>query len=279
MVNRRSKLDKFQTSLFFIFPWIFGFLCFFLGPLLASLCLSFTNYDGLNIPDFIGLTNYSRLLSDDSLYTSLRVTLSFAIMNLSLGTIVAIALAILLNQEDIKGSSFFRTLFYIPTIIPIVASSVTWIWLFKKIHTPSFLSDENLALPALVMISLWSLGNPMLIYLAGLKNIPTYLYESAEIDSASEWQKFWHITLPSLSPVILFNVVIGIIQVFQYFVPAYVMTSGGPKNATLFYSLYIYQKAFEDFEMGYASALAWVLFLIITGFTYLAFRVLPKSDH
>lgn len=279
MVNRRSKLDKFQTSLFFIFPWAFGFLCFFAGPLIASFCLSFTNYDGLNVPDFIGLENYFRLFGDENLYISLRVTLCFAIMSLSLGTVVSIALAVLLNQEKLKGSSFFRTLFYIPTIIPIMASSVTWIWIFKKIHTPSFLSDENLALPALVMISFWSLGNSMLIYLAGLKNIPTYLYESADIDSASEWQKFWHITLPSLSSVILFNVVIGIIQVFQYFVPAYVMTSGGPKNSTLFYSLYIYQKAFEDFEMGYASALAWVLFLIIIAFTYLAFKLLPQSEH
>ncbi len=271
------KNEASLSPLFFIFPWAFGFLCFFLGPLLASFFLSFTNYDGLNPAELIGLDNYLRLFSDESFYVSLKVTLCFAFMNLSLGTLVAIVLALLLNQEDIKASSFFRTLFYIPTIIPIVASSVTWIWIFKKIHVPSFLTDEHLALPALVMISLWSLGNPMLIYLAGMKNIPSYLYESADIDAASEWQKFWHITLPALRQVIIFNVVIGIIQVFQYFVPAYVMTSGGPKNATLFYSLYIYQKAFEDFEMGYASALAWVLFLIIIFFTYLAFRFLPQE--
>lgn len=285
MVNGRNtlrkcgSLNKLQASLFFIFPWAFGFLCFFAGPLLASFFLSFTNYDGLNIPDFIGLANYSRLINDENLYTSLQVTLLFAVITLSLSTIVAIFLALLLNQDNLKGSSLFKTLFYIPTIIPTVASSVTWIWILKKLHSPSFLSDENLALPTLMIISLWSLGNPMLIYLAGLKNIPTYLYESADIDSANEWQKFWHITLPALRPVILFNVVIGIIQVFQYFVPAYVMTSGGPKNATLFYSLYVYQKAFEDFEMGYASALAWVLFLIILLFTYLAFKFLPKSEH
>lgn len=273
------KTKNFQTSLFFIFPWAFGFLCFFAGPLLASFLLSFTNYDGLNMPDFIGLANYSRLIIDENLYTSLQVTLFFAVITLSLNTVVAILLALLLNQDNLKGNGLFKTLFYIPTVIPTVASSVTWIWILKKLHSPSFLSDENLALPTLIIISLWSLGNPMLIYLAGLKNIPTYLYESADIDSANEWQKFWHITLPALRPVILFNVVIGIIQVFQYFVPAYVMTSGGPKNATLFYSLYVYQKAFEDFEMGYASALAWVLFLIILLFTYLAFRFLPKSEH
>ena len=139
------------------------------------------------------------------------------------------------------------------------------------------LSDPKLALPALIIISMWSLGNPMIIYLAGLQNIPQALYEAADIDAANDVQKFFHITLPSLSPVVLFNLVIGTIQVFQYFVPAYVMTSGGPKNSTLFYSLYIYQKAFEDFQMGYASALAWVLFLIIMFFTWLAFRVVPRD--
>lgn len=270
-----KKLKDF-SFLPFIAPWLVGYLCLFLGPLLASFYLSFTNFDGLNLPENIGFENYTRLISDPSLYASLKVTFTFAFFNLAIGTCLAILFAILLNA-DIKGRSFFRTLLYIPTVVPLVASSVTWIWIFKKIHEPSMLSDPKLALPALIIISMWSLGNPMIIYLAGLQNIPQSLYEAADIDAASSFQKFWHITLPSLRPVILFNVVIGIIQVFQYFVPAYVMTSGGPKNSTLFYSLYIYQKAFEDFEMGYASALAWVLFLIIMIFTWLAFRLMPRG--
>ncbi|NQY79273.1 MAG: sugar ABC transporter permease [Candidatus Caenarcaniphilales bacterium] len=270
-----KKLKEF-SFLPFIAPWLIGYLCLFLGPLLASFYLSFTNFDGLNMPENIGFENYTRLISDPSLYASLKVTFTFAFFNLGIGTFLAILFALLLNT-DIKGRSIFRTLLYIPTVVPLVASSVTWIWIFKKLHEPSMLSDANLALPALIIISMWSLGNPMLIYLAGLQNIPQSLYEAADIDTASDLQKLWHITLPSLSPVILFNVVIGIIQVFQYFVPAYVMTSGGPKNSTLFYSLYIYQKAFEDFEMGYASALAWVLFLIILFFTWLAFRLVPRN--
>ncbi|MCH2227046.1 MAG: sugar ABC transporter permease [Candidatus Caenarcaniphilales bacterium] len=272
------SLNKSQTYSYipFIAPWLIGFLCLFLGPLLASFYLSFTNFDGLNNPDWINFANYKRLITDPNLLASLKVTFSFAFWNLVLGTSFAICMALLLKSVN-KASGIFRSLLYIPTVVPLVASSVTWIWIFKKLHEPSMLSDPKLALPALIIISMWSLGNPMIIYLAGLQNIPQALYEAADIDAASEWQKFWHISLPSLSPVILFNLVIGIIQVFQYFVPAYVMTSGGPKNSTLFYSLYIYQKAFEDFEMGYASALAWVLFLIILFFTWLAFRLVPRD--
>jgi multiple sugar transport system permease protein len=283
--------------LFFLLPWLIGLVFFLLGPILASCFLSFTEYDGLNAPVFIGLKNYAEiLLADTKLISSLQVTFLFAFISLPLCSLIALSLALLLNQK-ISGQGLYRVLLYLPTIVPIVASSVVWIWIFKSdagilnrvlefcfaclpgFKAPLWLADPNWALPALIIMSCWSVGNPMIIYLAGLQNIPVSLYESAEIDGASSLQKLWHITLPILSPTIFFNVVIGIIQVFQYFVPAYVMTSGGPQNSTMFYSLYIYQTAFDDFRMGYASALAWLLFIIVLTATGLVFRLSKKLVH
>lgn len=279
-------------AIYFLLPWLIGFIVFLLGPILASLFLGFSYFDGLNMPKFIGLGNYQEMVFDPMFLTSLKVTLVFAAITLPIGAILAIAVALLLNQK-LKGMSLFRTLIYIPTIVPIVASSVVWIWIFKGDETgllnillkaigiegPLWLSDPNTALPALIIMSFWSLGNPILIYLAGLQNIPESLYEAAELDGASSLSKLWHITLPLLSPTIFFNVIVGIIQVFQYFVPAYVMTSGGPQGATMFYSLYAYQTAFDDFRMGYASALAWLLFLIVLLATLFAFYTGKKYVH
>ena len=266
-----------------------------MGPILASLLLSFTRFDGLNKPEFIGFDNYSQMSTDPMFLSSLKVTLSFAVISLPLATLIAISIAVLLNQ-NIQGQSLYRALLYLPTVVPIVASSVIWTWVFKAddsgllnkllkiclqpfdLTPPMWLADPKWALPALIIMSFWSLGNPILIYLAGLQNIPDALYEAAEIDGAGSWQKLIHITIPLLSPTIFFNVIIGIINVFQYFVPAYVMTSGGPQGATMFYSLYTYQTAFDDFQMGYASALAWVLFLIVLTATLLAFWTSKKLD-
>jgi multiple sugar transport system permease protein len=279
----------------FLLPWLLGFFCFLLGPILASLLLSFTRFDGLNKPEFIGFDNYSQMSTDPMFLSSLKVTLSFAVISLPLATLIAISIAVLLNQ-NIQGQSLYRALLYLPTVVPIVASSVIWTWVFKAddsgllnkllkiclqpfdLTPPMWLADPKWALPALIIMSFWSLGNPILIYLAGLQNIPDALYEAAEIDGAGSWQKLIHITIPLLSPTIFFNVIIGIINVFQYFVPAYVMTSGGPQGATMFYSLYTYQTAFDDFQMGYASALAWVLFLIVLTATLLAFWTSKKLD-
>ena len=285
-----------NSAFFFLLPWSFGLIVFLLIPILASMFLSFTHFDGINTPVFTGLENYSRMFADPAFYTSLKVTLSFAFISLPLASILAITFAILLNQK-IRGQSFYRACLYLPTIIPIVASSVVWTWIFKGddsgilnqflsfmfswagFKPVLWLADAHYALPALIIMSFWSVGNPMIIYLAGLQNIPESFYEAAEIDGASDLQKLWHITLPMLSPTIFFNVVIGIIQVFQYFVPAFVMTSGGPQNATMFYSLYTYQTAFDDFQMGYASALAWVLFVIVLFFTAMAFYSSRKLVH
>lgn len=277
----------------FLLPWVIGFVAFLLGPILASLFLAFTKYDGLNLPNYIGLGNFQEMLSDPMFIGSLKVTLLFAFITLPCATVIAIAIALLLNLK-IRGMSFYRTCLYLPTVVPLVASSVVWIWIFKADETgllnnliknifhidgPLWLADPNWALPALIIMSFWSLGNPIIIYLAGLQNIPESLYEAAEIDGASSLAKLWHITLPMLSPTIFFNVTIGIIQVFQYFVPAYVMTSGGPQGSTMFYSLYAYQTAFEDFRMGYASGLAWVLFAIVLLFTLFAFKGAKKWVH
>lgn len=286
-----------SKALLFLAPWAIAFILFFFGPIVASLYLSFTNFDGLNPAQWLGLANFQEMLAHDPMFwSSLKVTLSFAVVALPLGTIFAIFVAILLNQR-ILGQSAYRSLIYLPTIIPIVASSVVWSWVFKADQTgllnnllmpvyklvgmpaPMWLADPHWALPALIIMSFWSLGNPIVIYLAGLQNIPESLYEAAEIDGAGSLAKLWHITLPMLSPTIFFNVTVGLIQVFQYFVPAYVMTSGGPQGATMFYSLYAYQVAFDDFRMGYASALAWVLFLLVLIATILSFRLSRELVH
>lgn len=201
-------------------------------------------------------------------------------------------LAVLLNQK-VRMLSFYRTCCYLPSIVPLVASSVVWLWIFRgdegglfnyflskiNITGPLWFSDPNWALIPLIIMSLWQIGNSVLIYLAGLQSIPETLYEAAQIDGATYSKSFFLITLPMLTPTIFFNLIIGIITVFQYFIPAYVMTSGGPQYATTFYSLYAYQNAFEDFRFGYASSMAWILFLIVVFFTILAFKGLGKKVY
>ena len=269
----------------FLFPWLLGLFVFLIGPIFASLYLSFTEYDILRKPLWIGLDNYKLLFLDPVFWQSLKITFTFAIITLPLSMVVSIALAVLLNQQ-VKGISFFRTCFYLPSIIPLVASSIVWLWIFRgdegglfnnflsklNISGPLWFSDPNWALTPLVIMSIWSVGNSVLIYLAGIQDIPEALYEAAEIDGANFWHKLFLITLPLLGPTIFFNLVIGIIYVFQYFVPAYVMTSGGPEYATTFYSLYAYQNAFEDFKLGYAASMAWILFIIVVLLTYFAFK-------
>ena len=281
------KKDFSAYSLVFIFllPWLIGFLVFLLLPILASFYFSFTDYDVLRKPVYIGFDNYTLLFSDPVFWKALRVTVTYALITLPLSVIVGITFAILLNQK-IRGISVYRTIFYLPSIVPLVASSIIWIWIFRgdeggllnnflsklNIPGPLWLNDPKWALIALIIMSLWSLGNSVLIYLAGLQDIPKTLYEAADIDGAGFFYKLFFITIPMLTPTIFFNLIIGIISTFQYFIPAYVMTSGGPEHATTFYSLYAYQNAFEDFKFGYASSMAWILFLIILLLTVLAFK-------
>jgi multiple sugar transport system permease protein len=266
----------------FLAPWLLHFLALDLYPFVASFYYSLTRYSVLNPPRFIGLDNYVELLTQDPLFgVALYNTLYYAFFALGLGTTLAIALALALNTK-IRGLSFYRTIYYLPSVTPAVAAAVLWIWVLDPqfgilntflywlgLPSPGWLADPAWAKPALILMSLWSIGGTVVIYLAGLQDIPAELIEAAALDGATAGQRLWHITLPLLTPVIFFNVVTGLIGALQYFTQAYVMTRGGPADATLFYALYLYESAFTYLKMGYASALAWILFLLIMGLTIL----------
>lgn len=269
-----------------ILPWIIGFIVFTLGPMLASLYFSFTDYNVITPPEWVGLDNYRRAFFNDPLFWhSLWVTIKYASMALPLSLILGFSLAILLNQ-DIPGVKIWRTVYFLPSVIAGVAVALLWVNIFNPrigvlnpfldsvlgIKGPRWLSDPAWALRSLVIMGLWGIGGSMIVYLAGLQGIPTHLYEAARIDGANRWQTFRNVTLPMMSPIIFYNLVLGMIGTFQYFTEVYVATGGGPIRSTLVYNLYLYQNAFQFFDMGYASMLAWVLFAIIMFFTLLIFR-------
>ncbi len=282
----KSALAENIAGYVFISPWIIGFIIIEIGPLLAALYFSLTNYDILSETKFIGLRNYEKLLFNDPLFwLSLKVTALYSVGSVSLHIIFGVLLALMLNQ-NLRGMAFYRTVYYLPAVVSGVAVAYMWIWVLNKeagilntglgylgIDGPNWLFSIEWVLPAFVAISLWNLGGGMVLYLAALQGVPTQLYEAAEIDGAGWWPRTWHVTIPLISPVIFFNFIIGIIGSFQVFTAAYVITQGGPANSTLFYVLYLYRNAFENFKMGYASALAWVLFLVIMALTVLSFRV------
>ncbi len=269
----------------FISPWIIGFIVFTAGPMLASMILSLTHYNIAEPPTFVGLTNYVKLFTQDQkFWHALRVTMTFAFVAIPLNLAFGFIVAYLLNMK-VPGVAFWRTIYYLPSVMPGVATALLWGLLFNPrvgvlnwilslvgIKGPGWLASPQWALPALILMSLWGVGGGMIIYLAGLQGIPTSLYEAAQIDGANRLQQLLKITLPLMSPVIFYNLVTGIIGTFQYFTDAYVLTGGGPVDATLFYNLYLYKQAFTYRNMGYASALAWVLFLIVLAFTLLVFR-------
>lgn len=282
--KRNIKFGALFTS-----PWIIGFLLFTLYPIVMSFYYSFTSYDVLTPPKWVGLQNYKQMLFNDPLFwKSLYNTLYYTVFSVPLGLIFGLILALLLNMK-VKGMSIYRTIYYLPTIVPVVASSVLWLWMFDPqigiingflgflhISGPGWLIDPNWSKPALILMSLWGIGGSMIIYLAGLQDVPQELYESVEIDGGTWWHKLRYITVPMISPVIFFNLIMGFIGSFQYFTQAYVMTSGGPMDSTLFYSLYLFNNAFRYMHMGYASALAWVLFVIILLATLLIFKTSAK---
>jgi multiple sugar transport system permease protein len=268
-----------------ISPWLVGFVIFTAGPMVASLIFSATSYDIINPPIFVGADNYVRLFTaDPRFWTSLRVTLTFAVVALPLGLVVGFTLALMLNA-DIPGVSVWRTIYYLPSVAAGVAVAILWSTLFNPrfgiinwilswfgIRGPGWLASPDWALPALVVMSLWGVGGGMIIYLAGLQSIPTTLYDAAHVDGANRWHRLRYITLPMMTPIIFYNLVMGTIGTFQYFTNAYVMTGGGPVEATLFYNLNLYNNAFRYMRMGYASALAWILFAIVLFLTLLIFR-------
>jgi multiple sugar transport system permease protein len=267
----------------FVLPWIVGFALFTAGALMGSVSISLTEWNLVGVPKFVGLSNYLAMAHDALFWQSLKVT-SLYLFSVPLNLTLGLLLALLLNQK-VRGLSVFRTIFYLPSVTSGVAVSLLWLWIFNPrlgivnvllgyVHLtgPEWLGSETWALPALILMSVWGIGGGMLIYLSALQGIPTTLYEAATIDGAGAWRKFLHVTIPMITPVLLLNLIAGVIGSFQSFTQAYIMTGGGPNYATFFYVLYLYQQAFEWFKMGYAAALAWVLFLIIIVCTYILFR-------
>lgn len=279
----------------FVLPWIIGFLAFTAGPLVFSFVASFTNYNITSQMDFVGAENYQGLFTEDSLFwTSLWNTLYFVIFSVPLTTMGAIFLSALLNQ-DIPGMRFFRTLYYLPAVLSGVGVYMLWMQLLDPgtgmvnlvlgwvgIDGPNWLFDPDWTKPSIIFMKLWSVGGSMLLYLASMQGVSKSLYEAAEIDGANTWKKFFHITIPMITPVIFFDVVTSLIGGFQIFQEAYVMSNngeGGPANSLLFYNLYMWKQAFTNFNMGYAMAMSWILFVIVFIMTIFNLKLAPRWVH
>jgi len=290
-------------GLLFISPWIVGFLALCVYPVISSLYYSMCDYSVLSPAVFTGPANYHQLLTDSIFWKAIYNTVYFAAFSIPLGFLVSISLAILLNF-DIPARGFFRTIFFLPSLVPMVSLAVLWQWMLNgqlglvndtikplldffnflfgtHLLPPDWLEDSHYAKWGIIFTSLWGVGNAVVIYLAGLQDVPRYLYESAEIDGANFWTKTFHITLPFISPVIYFNVIISLIGSLQVFAVPYVMTGGGdgPDRSLLFIATYLYQNAFDNWNMGYACAIGVVLFLMIVGLTYLATRLSERHIY
>jgi len=284
-----SEKRNLWIGLTFVSPWLVGFLAFTLFPICASIYLSFCDYDVLTKPVWVGMLNYRYMFTDKIFWKSLYNTFYFTVLSLPLGMVVSLLLAALLNQP-VRGKSVFRSIFFLPSLIPVVASSMVWLWILNgnfgilnyalgwfHIKGPQWLADEKWTKPALILMAIWGCGNGVVIYLAALQDVPRSLYESADIDGANGWVKFCHITIPMISPVLYFNLIMGIISSLQVFASAYIMLGGGgPHRSALFYVVYLYQNAFDYRQMGYASAMAWMLFMIILFLTWAATRLTRK---
>jgi multiple sugar transport system permease protein len=272
------------TFYVFLIPWLVGFLVWTIGPLAASVALSFTRYTVIASPVWVGLENYRRIFSDGLTWQALKVTLYFTVGSVAVRLIGALILSSLLNLQ-LPFLGVWRTIYYLPVVTAGVAVSLLWMWIFQpnfglvnqllwswfKIRGPQWFYDPKWTIPTFIIMESWSVGAPMLIYLAALQGVPTALYEAATLDGATAVQRYFYISLPMISPAIFFNVVMSVIGSFQVFTPAFVITSGGPQYASYFFVYHLYQHAFNYFEMGYASGLAWVLFVVILAFTLVIF--------
>lgn len=285
MAGARSAMESNEAKWGYIFllPWLIGLIVFWIGPILASAYFSVMEYDVLSPPKWVGMENYVRAFTGDKqFWPSLTRTFNYSIVVVPLSIFGSLLLAILLNQK-LKGTNIFRTIFFLPHLTPAVALAVLWIWLFHPsvgpvnlmldavgIDGPGWLTSKYWAMEALIIISLWAGlgGNTMLIFLAGLQGVPQELLEAAEIDGAGRWAKFRNVTLPMISPTLLFNLILGVIGALKVFTLAFVATQGGPSYSTWFYALHIYNQAFAYFRMGYGAALAWIFVLILLVFTY-----------
>ncbi len=272
------------TGYAFLSPWLIGLLTFTLFPVVAVFVLSFTRYGVFDTPAWEGLANYRKIFDDRYFWISLGNTAYYVFLSVPLHVAVGFLLALGLNAK-VRGVTLYRALFYVPSIVPQVAGVLLFTWLFQPqiglvnyllrlvgMQGPNWLGRPEWAKPAIIIMGMWGVGGGMIVYLAGLQSIPQHLYEAAEIDGANEWHQFWAVTVPMMTPTIFFNVVMGLINSFQVFTTAYVATNGGPMNSTLFYMLYLYQMGFQEFRLGYASALAWILFVLVLLLTLLVFR-------
>ncbi|MGH3489042.1 MAG: carbohydrate ABC transporter permease [Actinopolymorphaceae bacterium] len=282
-MSGQARLER-RWGIGMAMPAVLGFLIFTIGPMIASFFFSLTDWTIGSSPNFIGGKNYQTLWNDELFWKSLSVTTYYTLATVPLILVLGFVLALLLNQQ-VRGLSFWRTIYYLPTLVPAVASAVLWIWIFNPdfgllnsvlrqagLPTSQWIYSETAVVPSLVIMSSWGFGNAMVIFLAGLQGVPRHLYEAVSIDGGGVWQRFRHVTLPMMTPTIFYNLVTGVIGTFQVFNQAYVMTQGGPNNASLFYIFYLYRTAFTESAMGYASALAWVLFMVIMVITFLLFQ-------
>lgn len=298
--RRQGKLERQEARAFYAFvsPWLLGFILFGGGPLVAALLLSFANWPLLQAPSWVGFANYERMFSDPLFHKAVLNTFYFGIGSVVLGVSTSLFIAILLNQK-VRGMALFRTLFYLPAVVAGVATAILWVNILQPdyglinsalrligIQGPGWLSSEQWAIPGLILMSVWGAGNVIVIYLAGLQGISPTLYEAAMIDGAGWWGRFWHVTVPMISPVIFFNVVTSLVASLQAYTLVLIMTgggipgtAGGPNNATLLLGLYIYRQAFEYFDMGYAAALSWGMFVLIGAATAVQFTLARRWVH
>jgi multiple sugar transport system permease protein len=289
MNAREAK--QLGKGLAFVSPWLVGFLGFTLVPVALSLYYSFCDFTLLQPPVPVGWENYRQLMGDPVFWQSLKTTAYYALLALPAGMLVSLGRALMLNVGN-RGEGIYRTIIFLPSLVPAIASAMLWSWIFNKklgllnnvlekigIAGPGWLTQPEWVIPALALMSLWGVGYTVVIYLAGLQDVPAELYEAAEIDGALGWRRLWHVTLPVLSPVIFFNLIMAVIGSLQILTTPYVMTGGGPARASYFYTMYLYENAFTHLKMGYASAMAWVQLLIILTLTALAFWSSRKWVH
>lgn len=288
--RRRKRLSPLVVQdtlngLLFISPWLVGLVVFTLYPIIASFYYSFTDYSVLEPARWVGLDNYGDLLTANPLfYRAVTNTMYYALLSIPLNILLSILIALLLNL-NVRGMAIYRTVFFLPSIVPEVAAAMLWAWILNPqfglanailrfFHMPTlgWLSDPAWSKPSLVLMGMWGIGGSMIIFLAALQDIPQHLYEAAELDGAGTVRKTWHVTIPMLTPTIFFNLVLGVIGAFQSFTTVYVLTGGGPVDSTLFYALLLYRNAFSYFKMGYASAMAWLLFVFVLAITLIIFK-------
>lgn len=296
--SRRAR-QNFWTAMIFLSPWFIGFILFTLYPMAASFVYSFSEYHARQPLEWVGLGNYMTMFSDKLFWKALSNTLYMVALGVPITLLTSFLCAVLLNLK-VSGQSIYRMIYFLPSIVPTVASTLLWLWILNPqsgivntllghfgIPGPNWLNDPNWSKPSLILLGMWGMGGTIVIYLSGLQDVPTSLLEAAELDGASWWQRLRYITIPMVSPITLFNLITGMIAMFQYFAQAYIFRGSGgsgtplgaPLNSTLFYSVYLFQVGFQYLKIGYASALAWVLFLIILGCTILMLKVSERFTY